>query len=640
MSGTSCTGPGLGSGLQAAIDKLVHAPVVDEAALTKFTNQLAAALLRADVDIHLVRRVQSNVKATLEMELPAPTPVQLPGFTDATAPDLNAAVSKPQQLKRRRAAEAAVVRELCVLLGSSEGPSSPMMAWQPSKGTTSVVCFTGLQGSGKTTTCVKYAHYFRSRGFTAALVGADTFRAGACDQLRQSATKARLPYFCCDTAIDPVPVAVEGVARFRAEGFHLIVVDTAGRHAQDAALAQELRAVLEAVEPDHVVYVVDSGIGQQARRHAEAFQTTVSGAAPQATRSIVLSKMDGGGLDRAGLSTSVASGRGGGALASLAALPGSRVAFVGTGEHVGDLEPFKPRAYVSRLLGLGDLQGLMRLFEERRQDPSGRLGQQASRLERKLFGTTTTADGSSGFSMSDLGAQIEMLLQMGPVSSLLSMLPDLSAVLRDGTSTGSSGSTNSSKHGTPDASDLERMLRRILVVLDSMTPEELAFTSSKQFATTPPRPRPRRPRVALGDTRSAVPVNANAKGNASDPRRAHPPGPEVPSDVMTKAEMQRVWQSRVRRLARGSGSTEADVGRCLDIFRPMSKVFQTLKTLPAHLQQAAQSVDAAGATDEATLSRVVNDTMNSMGLGQQLRGKHKQQLSAMVERLTGTRLKL
>jgi signal recognition particle subunit SRP54 len=200
---------------------------------------------------------------------------------------------------RRRAIKHAVVDELRRMLDPAAGSGKPPCL-VPRKGRkpASVVMFVGLQGSGKTTTCVKYADYHRRTGFSPALVCADTFRAGALDQLRQNAAKAGIPFYGSYTESDPVRVAVEGVDRFRnendqaaAEGCDLIVVDTSGRHSQ------------EATRPDLVVLLVmdmDASVGQAAFDQALAFKQSVEVGA------VIVTKMDG-------------HAKGGGALSAVAA---------------------------------------------------------------------------------------------------------------------------------------------------------------------------------------------------------------------------------------------------------------------------------------------------------------------------------
>eukprot|EP00962_Isochrysis_galbana_P006866 scaffold1859_cov103-Isochrysis_galbana.AAC.3 len=141
----------------------------------------------------------------------------------------------------------AVCNELCGMLDPGREP------YQPKKKRANVIMFVGLQvcrsfflsvvvvlrstvGAGKTTTCTKYAHMYKRKGFKCALVCADTFRAGAFDQLKQNCTKAKIPFYGSYTETDPAQIAAEGVGKFREEAYEIIIVDTSGRHMQEAAL--------------------------------------------------------------------------------------------------------------------------------------------------------------------------------------------------------------------------------------------------------------------------------------------------------------------------------------------------------------------------------------------------------------------
>ncbi|CAH8252406.1 unnamed protein product [Arabidopsis lyrata] len=204
--------------------------------------------------------------------------------------------------------------------------------------------FVGLQGAGKTTTCTKYAYYHQKKGYKTALVCADTFRAGVFDQLKQNATKAKIPFYGSYTESDPVKIAAEGVDRFKKEKCDLIIVDTSGRHKQEASLCEEILQVAEATEPDLVIFVMDSSIGQAAFDQAQAFKQTVSVGA------VIITKMDG-------------HAKGGGALSAVAATK-SPVIFIGTGEHMDEFEVFDVKPFVSRLLGKGDWSGLVDKLQE------------------------------------------------------------------------------------------------------------------------------------------------------------------------------------------------------------------------------------------------------------------------------------
>merc|ERR1719272_420986 len=194
------------------------------------------------------------------------------------------------------------------------------------RGRPNVVLFVGLQGAGKTTTIAKYANHHIRKGWRVCMVCADTFRAGAFDQLRQNATKLRVPFYGSYTEADPVAIAEDGVAQFRQEGYEVILVDTSGRHRQEGALFEEMQEIAAAVRPDETVFVVDGTQGQAVYDQATAFHAAVP------VGSVILTKLDG-------------HARGGGALSAVAA--------TGGGEHFDDLDPFDARSFVSRLLGYG-----------------------------------------------------------------------------------------------------------------------------------------------------------------------------------------------------------------------------------------------------------------------------------------------
>lgn len=176
------------------------------------------------------------------------------------------------------------------------------------------------------------------------MVCADTFRAGAFDQLKQNAVKVKVPFYGSYTESDPVVIAEQGVAQFRKEHFEIIIVDTSGRHKQEAGLFEEMKQVEEHIHPDNVVFVLDSTIGQAAFDQAQAFQRAVP------IGSVILTKLDG-------------NAKGGGALSAVAAT-GAPILFTGAGEGFDDLEPFEASSFVSRLLGLGDVKGLVREMKE------------------------------------------------------------------------------------------------------------------------------------------------------------------------------------------------------------------------------------------------------------------------------------
>ena len=219
---------------------------------------------QADVNVKLVSKLRNNVKATA------------------------ASAARGAGLSRRRVVEKAVVDELVSMLDSSAYGGSGKPFPDPKKGKTHVVMFVGLQGAGKTTTCSKYAAFYKRKGLKPALVCADTFRAGAFDQLKQNASKTGIPFYGSYTETDPARIAEAGVAKFKQEGRDLIIVDTSGRHRQEEALFEEMRQVAAAAAPDSTIFVMDGSIGQAAQEQARAFRDAVDVGA------VILTKMDGG----------------------------------------------------------------------------------------------------------------------------------------------------------------------------------------------------------------------------------------------------------------------------------------------------------------------------------------------------------
>ena len=195
----------LGERIRDALNKLNKSDEIDQKLLNDMVNSLGLALLKADVKIQLVKKVQTNIREKF-LEIQEETG------------------NKKLMIQRQ------VVKELQNMLTSKKQP------YKMEKGKSNVVMFVGLQGSGKTTTCTKYANFYQKKGWKVGLVCADTFRAGAFDQLKQNATKCRIPFYGSYTEMDPVKIAEEGVTFFKEKKFEIIIVDTSGRHKQEEAL--------------------------------------------------------------------------------------------------------------------------------------------------------------------------------------------------------------------------------------------------------------------------------------------------------------------------------------------------------------------------------------------------------------------
>ncbi|GAO15386.1 hypothetical protein UVI_02010490 [Ustilaginoidea virens] len=353
-------------------------------------KEICAALLESDVNVRLVVQLRKSVKAAV-------------GFKDL-----------PPAVNKKRLIQRAVFDQLVRLVDPHAEP------FKPRKGRPNVIMLVGLQGAGKTTTCTKLARHYQTRGFRSCLVCADTFRAGAFDQLRQNATKARIPYYGSLTETDPAAVARAGVEQFKKDKFDVIIVDTSGRHRQESALFQEMVDIQDAVRPDETVMVLDASIGQQAEAQAKAFKDAADFGA------IIITKADG-------------HAHGGGAISAVAAtrVP---IVFIGTGEHILDLERFAPTQFVQKLLGMGDVAGLM-------EHVKGLNLNQKNTIKHIQEGI---------FTIRDLRDQLANIIKMGPLSKMAGMIPGM----------------NSMMEGMDD-DESSLKLKRMIYICDSMTDKEL-----------------------------------------------------------------------------------------------------------------------------------------------------------------------
>uniref|UniRef100_A0A8D8QXR9 Signal recognition particle 54 kDa protein n=1 Tax=Cacopsylla melanoneura TaxID=428564 RepID=A0A8D8QXR9_9HEMI len=382
----------LGRKITSALRSLSNATVINEEVLNSMLKEICAALLEADVNIKLVKKLRENVRQVIDF--------------DEMASGLN----------KRRMIQSSVYKELIKLVDPG------VKAHQPQKGKPNVIMFVGLQGSGKTTTCTKLAYHYLKKNWKACLVCADTFRAGAYDQLKQNATKARIPFYGSYTEVDPVVIAQDGVDMFKKEGFEIIIVDTSGRHKQEESLFEEMLQVSNAIRPDNIIFVMDATIGQACEAQARAFKEKVD------VGSVIITKLDG-------------HAKGGGALSAVAAT-NSPVIFIGTGEHIDDLEPFKTKPFVSKLLGMGDIEGLIDKVNELKLDDNEEL------IEKIKHGQ---------FTLRDMYEQFQNIMKMGPFSQIMGMIPGFS---QDFLSKGS------------EQESMAR-LKRLMTIMDSMNDGEL-----------------------------------------------------------------------------------------------------------------------------------------------------------------------
>ncbi|HSL64506.1 MAG TPA: signal recognition particle protein [Gaiellaceae bacterium] len=305
-----------------------------------------------------------------------------------------------------------VHEELTALMGA--GSSKLAFAGRPP----TVILLAGLQGSGKTTASAKLALLLRKEGKQPALVAADLQRPAAIDQLEQLGRQIQIPVYRDETK-DAVVAARKGLQRAQADGRDVVIVDTAGRLQIDEALMEELAAVKKETKPHNVLLVLDAMTGQEAVHVAEVFQERID------FDGVVLTKLDG-------------DARGGAAL-SVKAVTGKPVKLASIGEKLDQLEWFHPDRMASRILGMGDVLTLIEKAEAAVEED-----EQAAMEERLRRGQ---------FTFDDFLAAQKMLRKMGPLQSVIKMIPGMGSQLKD-------------------VQIDEREMRRVEAIVLSMTPKE------------------------------------------------------------------------------------------------------------------------------------------------------------------------
>ncbi len=351
----------LGKSLRGVLQKVARGSAIDDELLAEVARDIQRALLQADVNVQLALELTQRVRKRAKEEKP-PAGAGLREF---------------------------LVRIIYEEIRRILGPERPFEL-KPRR-----ILMSGLFGQGKTTSAGKLARYFQKKGIRAALVAADVHRPAAIDQLEQLAKKIGCEFYAHRGETRAEVIVAEALARFPP---HLaVIVDTAGRTGIDPALIAELARVRDVLTPDETLLVLDAAMGQSAGRSAEAFHKAVG------LTGVILTKLDG-------------SAKGGGALSAVA-VSGAPILFLGTGEHLDDLERFEPTRFVSRLLGMGDIQTLLERFEELENK------EEAQKAAERLM--------AGRFTLRDMRSQLDSLGQMGPFSKLMNLLPNLGGAKLD-----------------------------------------------------------------------------------------------------------------------------------------------------------------------------------------------------------------
>ncbi len=368
-------------------------------ALTGVIKKITLASL---VDERLVKEVVRDIQRAL---LSSDVNVKLVMALSKTIEE-RALKEKPKAgLSKKEHVVTLIYEELVRLLGKKQ-------EFVPQK---SKIMLVGLQGSGKTTTAVKLAKFYAKRGLRPFVIIADTFRPAAYEQAVQLAEPLNIKVYGEPTNKDLTAIVQKGLEE--AAKSEVVILDTAGRHKSEAELFEEMRQIFKIYQPDEKFLVIDSSIGQQAGAQAGAFHEAIG------VTGVILTKVDG-------------SAKGGGALSAVAETA-SPIRFIGTGEKVDNFELFDAERFISRLLGMGDLASLLEKAKETMDEASA---------EKLLKGE---------FTLFDLREQIAAIAKLGPLSSVLKMIPGFGAAM------------------PKEASEVtETKLKKFLVILDSMGKKE------------------------------------------------------------------------------------------------------------------------------------------------------------------------
>jgi signal recognition particle subunit SRP54 len=311
-----------------------------------------------------------------------------------------------------------------------------------------VLMLVGLQGSGKTTHAGKLARFLRSQGERVMLVACDPYRPAAVRQLETLGERLNLPVYF-EANVPPPDVAAHAVDKAQKGGFTVLILDTAGRSQLDSALMDELSAIKSKVKPGETLLVADSMVGQEAVNIAKGFRDVIP------LSGLILTKMDGDAR--------------GGAAISIRSVTGVPIKFLGTGEALDALEAYDPARLSGRILGMGDMLGLIERAEAAFDEKTAR--EQADKLM------------SGEFTLEDFANQLRQLRKMGPLGQLLEMMPG--------------GMGQLAKQISPQ--DAEKQLSMTEAIINSMTPRERRYPDILNAS--------RRRRIARGSGTEVQDVN-------------------------------------------------------------------------------------------------------------------------------------
>ena len=351
----------LGGSLKNTLQKIAKSIFVDDRLINELVKDIQRALLQADVNVHLVFDLSNKIKERIKKE------------------------ETPSGLTKKEHLINIVYEELVNFLGKEQYKID--IKEKPFK-----IMLVGLFGSGKTTTAGKLAKYFAKRGNKVALLGLDSHRPAAMEQIEQVAKQANVPRFIKKNEENPILVYNEYKDEFKK--YDILIIDTSGRDALSKDLIDEIEKLNELIKPNENLLVISADIGQAAQKQAEQFHRScnISG--------VIVSKMDG-------------TAKGGGALTACTATK-APIVFIGVGEKIDDLEHFNPKGFVGRLLGMGDLEALLEKAKEAIKV------EDAEDLGKKFL--------KGEFNLIDLYEQMSAMKKMGSLQKIVEMIPGFSSL--------------------------------------------------------------------------------------------------------------------------------------------------------------------------------------------------------------------
>jgi signal recognition particle subunit SRP54 len=353
----------LSTRLQDVFSRLTGRGRLSEADVDAAMREIRMALLEADVNFRVVKDFVANVRER------------------CVGTDVTSSLTPGQTVVK------IVLEELTALMGGGES----RLAF--SGRVPNVVMLVGLQGSGKTTAAAKLANLLRKQGRRPLMVACDVYRPAAIDQLEALGRELDIPVYRGADGADPVDIATAGIKAAVADMRDVVIVDTAGRLHVDEEMMAEAARIRTAVRPDQVLMVVDAMTGQDAVNAASSFAERVD------FDGVIVTKLDG-------------DARGGAAL-SVRAVTGKPIKFVGVGEKLDALEPFRPDGMARRILGMGDVVSLIEKAQEVTDEKT------AAEMELRLR--------KAEFTLDDFLVQMQQLRKMGSLEEVMSLIPGLGA---------------------------------------------------------------------------------------------------------------------------------------------------------------------------------------------------------------------